>query len=81
MICILDWKNRSEFLKNWCTIEKVSGYHDSACMTVNSRLIEPFLLHTFIPNISIRGRGRLEVAEVRGTTKKGRTVVLLKRYL
>ena len=30
--------------------------------------------------ISIRGRGRLEVAEVRGTTKKGRTVVLLKRY-
>ena len=31
--------------------------------------------------ISIRGRGRLEVAEVRGTTKKGRTVVLLKRYL
>ena len=31
--------------------------------------------------IAIRGRGRLEVAEVRGTTKKGRTVVLLKRYL
>ena len=31
--------------------------------------------------ISIRSRGRLEVAEVRGTTKKGRTVVLLKRYL
>lgn len=31
--------------------------------------------------ISMRGRGRLEVAEVRGTTKKGRTVVVLKRYL
>ena len=31
--------------------------------------------------ISIRGRGRLEVAEVRVTTKKGRTVVLLNRYL
>lgn len=30
--------------------------------------------------ISMRGRGRLEVAEVRGTTKKGRTVVVLKRY-
>ena len=31
--------------------------------------------------ISMRGRGRLEVAEVRGQTKKGRTAVLLKRYL
>ncbi|MBR1695579.1 MAG: RNA-binding protein, partial [Selenomonas sp.] len=31
--------------------------------------------------LSMRGRGRLEVAEVRGTTKKGRTVVVLKRYL
>ena len=30
--------------------------------------------------ISMRGRGRLEVAEVRGQTKKGRTVVVLKRY-
>lgn len=30
--------------------------------------------------LSMRGRGRLEVAEVRGTTKKGRTVVVLKRY-
>ena len=26
-------------------------------------------------------RGRLEVAEVRGQTKKGRTVVVLKRYI
>lgn len=31
--------------------------------------------------ISIRGRGRLEVAEIRGKTKKGRTVVVLKRYI
>jgi len=31
--------------------------------------------------LSMRGRGRLEVAEVRGQTKKGRTVVVLKRYL
>ena len=31
--------------------------------------------------ISIRGRGRMEVAEIRGTTKKGRTVVVLKRYI
>ena len=31
--------------------------------------------------ISMRGRGRLEVAEVRGQTKKGRTVVVLKRYI
>lgn len=31
--------------------------------------------------LSMRGRGRLEVAEVRGLTKKGRTGVLLKRYL
>ena len=30
--------------------------------------------------ISMRGRGRLEVAEVRGLTKKGRTSVLLRRY-
>ena len=28
-----------------------------------------------------RGRGRLEVEEVRGQTKKGRTSVVLKRYL
>ena len=33
------------------------------------------------PFASMRGRGRLEVAEVRGQTKKGRTGVLLKRYL
>ena len=31
--------------------------------------------------LSMRGRGRLEVAEVRGQTKKGRIGVLLKRYL
>ena len=31
--------------------------------------------------LSMRGRGRLEVAEVRGQTKKGRTVVYLKRYI
>ena len=31
--------------------------------------------------LSMRGRGRLEVAEVRGQTKKGRTAVVLKRYL
>ena len=31
--------------------------------------------------LSMRGRGRLEVAEVRGKTKKGRTGVLLRRYL
>ena len=31
--------------------------------------------------LSMRGRGRLEVAEIRGKTKKGRTVVVLKRYL
>ena len=31
--------------------------------------------------LSMRGRGRLEVAEIRGLTKKGRTGVLLKRYL
>ena len=30
--------------------------------------------------ISLRGRGRLEVSEVRGQTKKGRTAVSLKRY-
>lgn len=30
--------------------------------------------------LSMRGRGRLEVAEVRGQTKKGRIGVLLKRY-
>lgn len=31
--------------------------------------------------LSMRGRGRLEVVEVRGQTKKGRTAVLLRRYL
>ncbi len=31
--------------------------------------------------ISFRGRGRVEVAEIRGTTKKGRTAVTLKRYI
>ena len=31
--------------------------------------------------LSMRGRGRLEVAEVRGQTKKGRTSVVLHRYL
>ncbi|MDU2066543.1 MAG: YlmH/Sll1252 family protein [Sporomusaceae bacterium] len=31
--------------------------------------------------ISMRGRGRLEVAEVLGTTKKGRLSILLRRYL
>ncbi len=31
--------------------------------------------------LSMRGRGRLEVAEVRGQTKKGRTSVVLKKYL
>ena len=31
--------------------------------------------------ISMRGRGRIEVAEVRGQTKKGRTGILLKRYI
>lgn len=31
--------------------------------------------------ISMRGRGRIEVTEIRGQTKKGRTVVVLKRYL
>ena len=30
--------------------------------------------------LSMRGRGRLEVAEIRGTTKKGRTALTLKRY-
>ena len=30
--------------------------------------------------ISMRGRGRLEVSEVRGLTKKGRTAVVLHRY-
>ena len=30
--------------------------------------------------LSMRGRGRLEVAEIRGLTKKGRTGVLLRRY-
>ena len=30
--------------------------------------------------LSMRGRGRLEVTEIRGFTKKGRTGVLLKRY-
>lgn len=31
--------------------------------------------------LSMRGRGRLEVAEIGGQTKKGRTSVVLKRYL
>lgn len=31
--------------------------------------------------ISTRGRGRLEIAQINGTTKKGRTVVVLKRYI
>ena len=31
--------------------------------------------------LSMRGRGRLEVEEIRGLTKKGRTSVVLKRYL
>ncbi len=31
--------------------------------------------------ISFRGRGRVEVAEIRGTTKKGRISVTLKRYI
>ena len=30
--------------------------------------------------LSMRGRGRVEVTEVRGQTKKGRTVVVLHRY-
>ena len=31
--------------------------------------------------LSMRGRGRLEVAQINGTTKKGRISVLLKRYM
>lgn len=31
--------------------------------------------------ISMRGRGRVEVNEIRGLTKKGRTSIVLKRYL
>ena len=31
--------------------------------------------------ISFRGRGRVELAEIRGTTKKGRCAVTLKRYI
>lgn len=31
--------------------------------------------------LSFRGRGRVEVAEIRGTTKKGRISITLKRYL
>lgn len=31
--------------------------------------------------ISYRGRGRVELTEVRGTTKKGRTSITLKRYI
>ena len=31
--------------------------------------------------ISFRSRGRVEVAEIRGTTKKGRISVTLKRYI
>jgi len=30
--------------------------------------------------LSMRGRGRVEVTEVRGQTKKGRTVVVLNRF-
>lgn len=30
--------------------------------------------------LSMRGRGRLEIAEIRGTTKKGRIALTLKRY-
>ena len=31
--------------------------------------------------ISFRGRGRVEIDEIRGTTKKGRISVTLKRYI
>ena len=31
--------------------------------------------------ISFRSRGRVEVAEIRGTTKKGRMSIILKRYI
>ncbi len=31
--------------------------------------------------ISMRGRGRVEVCEVLGQTKKGRTSILLKRFI
>ncbi len=31
--------------------------------------------------ISMRGRGRIEIAEVRGQTKKGRIGITLKRYI
>ena len=31
--------------------------------------------------LSMRGRGRVEVVEIKGQTKKGRTVVVLKRYI
>ncbi len=31
--------------------------------------------------ISFRGRGRVELAEIRGTTKKGRCAITLKRYI
>ena len=31
--------------------------------------------------ISFRSRGRVELAEVRGTTKKGRYAITLKRYI
>jgi RNA-binding protein YlmH len=31
--------------------------------------------------ISFRGRGRVEVEEVRGVTKKGRLSIQLKRYI
>jgi RNA-binding protein YlmH len=31
--------------------------------------------------ISFRGRGRVELAEVRGLTKKGRCSITLKRYI
>ena len=31
--------------------------------------------------ISFRGRGRVEVDEIKGTTKKGRISIILKRYI
>ena len=31
--------------------------------------------------ISLRGKGRMELAEITGTSRKGRTGVLLKRYM
>jgi RNA-binding protein YlmH len=31
--------------------------------------------------MSFRGRGRVELSEIRGTTKKGRCAITLKRYI